>query len=324
MNCIYEHKDKLYINNNLYNNEKNIKALFNKTSVKKDYKIINYSSSDDEDFNLNNNITYSTILEDSYDEDFDNTNEYTSEYTTNGEYTTIVKYTTNGESTNRGGVLLEKSSKKSKIFNKIKYMKIMPSFINVVKGKILYNKKSKFTIEPIIPSDHKNVILGILIDLIKIDDNIENISLDKIEKYIKSYDVVPLLYNDSRNIVYKNKKTYFFSKPSKLAFITFKMPANYKYYIENIDLTPLSKLHEIDTNKLTENSLIAHFIYENYYFLHTHPQKLKIHNCYIINIDENYEFIELEKAKNMIPNGRKLSIDEIYTILKKCKNMLKF
>lgn len=300
MNYLYEHNNNLYISNPIYNLDKNVKNLFKKKP--KTYKPV-YVSSSSEDENDQYLGKYS--LEDSVDEDFvEYTNEYPEEI---------------------GGKKTSNKSKKktSKLFSKIKYLKIMPSYINVIKGRILYNNRSKFTIEPLIPSDYKNVILGILIDLYKIEETVEHITLDKIEKYIKSYDVVPLLYNDTSNIIYKNKKTHFFSKTSKLCFITFKMPANYKYYIENINLEPLSKLHDIDETKLTENSLIAHFIYENYYFLHTNPKKLKIDKCYIIDV-ETMDFKEIEKLKSIKPNERNLTIDEVYAIIKKGKNMLRF
>lgn len=298
MNCLYEHHNGLYISNTIYNKNENIDTLFKKK--KKSYKPLDISSSsssfeDDEYLN--------SLMDDSNDDSKGYCNEYPSDV--------------------GGATITKQQSKKSKIFSKIKYLKIMPSFINVIKGRILYNNRSRFTIEPLIPKDGKNVILGILIDLYKIDETVENITFDKIEKYIKGYDVVPLLYNDTRNIIYKNKKTYFFSKKSKLAFLTFKMPSTNKYYIENTDLSPLSKLYDIDENKLSVNSIIAHFIYENYYFLHTQPDKLKIDKCFIIDI-ENMEFKDIKNVKQIIPNDRKLSIDEIYIILKKGKQMLKF
>lgn len=295
MNCLYEHHNGLYISNSIYNKKDGLETFFKKK--KKTYKPLDISSSSSSSDN-----EYLNASDDSYDE----SNGYCNEY-----------------SSDKGGAKESKKSKKTKLFSKIQYLKIMPTFINVIKGRILYNNRSRFTIEPLVPKDNKNVILGILIDLYKIDENVENITLDKIEKYIKSYDVVPLLYNDARSIIYKNKKTYFFSKKSKLAFLTFKMPSVYKYYIENIDLSPLSKLYDIDENKLSINSIIAHFIYENYYFLHTQPDKLKIDNCFIVDI-ENMDFKDIKNVKHIVPNDRKLSIDEIYVILKKGKSMLKF
>lgn len=303
MNCLYEHRNDLYISNAIYNKNETIDMLFKKK--RKNYKPLEISSSSSSSsFEDDEYLNY--LIEDSNDDSV----EYCNEYNTD----------------NIGGSVVNKEyskkSKKIKTFTKINYLKIMPTFINVIKGKILYNNRSKFTIEPLIPKD-KNVILGILIDLYKIDENVENVTFDKIEDYIKKYDVVPLLYNDSRNIVYKNKKNYFFSKKSKLAFLTFKMPSAYKYYIENIDLSPLSKLYDIDENKLSVNSIIAHFIYENYYFLHTQPEKLKIDKCYVIDI-ETMDFKDIKNIKQLTTNDRKLSIDEIYTILQKGKLMLKF
>lgn len=321
MNCVYEHKNNLYVSNTLYNKDQTLELLFKKR--RKSYKPVYSSSSsstssssssfEDEEY-LNNDKTINNILADSVGDTGED--EYCYEYKN-----MIIGGNKDTE------LLLKKKSKtkitKTKPFSKIKYLKIMPTFINVLKGRILYNNKSKFTIEPLVPSDNKNVILGILIDLYKIDETVGNVTLDKINKYIKNYDVVPLLYNDGRNVVYKNKKTYFFSKNSKLAFITFKMPSTCKYYVENIDLAPLSKLHDIDENKLSVNSIVAHFIYDNYYFLHTRPENLKIDKCYLVDID-SMEFKEIEKIRTIMPNDRKLSIDEIYSILKKGKQFLKF
>lgn len=323
MSFVYEFKDKLYINENIYdiyNTEKNLKNLLKNNYKKKNkfYDFSSSSSSSEEDLlymgGTSDDIEYRrkrVIIDDLSSEE-----EYYAGYP--------------GETDNETTILIDakkKSSKKktSKPFKNIKYLKVMPTFINVIKGKILYKNKSKFTIEPIKPSDYKNVILGTVIDLSKISEDVKNVTMEKIHKFITKYSIVPLMYNDSRNILYKNKKTHFFTKKSKLAFITFKMPANYKYYCENVELTPLSKLHDIDEKMITSNSLIAHFIYENYYFLHNKPKELKMENCYIIDVHpNNFEFIEFNKIKEIIPNDRKLTLDEIHAILTKAKNMLKF
>lgn len=327
MTFVYEFKDKLYINENiydLYNTERNFKNLL-KNNYKKKNKFNDFSfsssSSSDED------LLYAGSTSDTNDIEYRRKRVIIDDISSDEEYYAGYPELEDNETINLIAAAKKKSSNKikSKPFKRIKYLKVMPTFINVIKGKILYKNKSKYTIEPIKPSDYKNVILGIVIDLSKISEDVKTINMDKIYKFITKYSIVPLMYNDSRNIIYRNKKTYFFTKKSKLAFLTFKMPANYNYYCENVDMTPLSKLHDIDESMISSNSLIAHFIYENYYFLHNKPKELKIENCYIINLKpEGFDFVDFNKTKEIIPNDRKISLDEIHAILTKAKNMLKF
>lgn len=326
MTFVYEFKDKLYINKNIYDfydTERNLKSLL-KNNYKKKTKFYDFSSSSS---SSEENLLYAGGSSESNDIEYRRKRVIIDDLSSDDEYYAGYPGELEDDETSHLIDAKKKSKKtsKSKPFMKIKYLKVMPTFINVVKGKILYKNKSKYTIEPIKPSDYKNVILGIVIDLSKISEDVKTVNMEKIHKFITKYSVVPLMYNDSRNIIYRNKKTHFFSKRSKLAFLTFKMPANYKYYCENVDMTPLSKLHDIDESMISSNSLIAHFIYENYYFLHNKPKELKIENCYIINLkSDGFDFVDFNKVKEIIPNDRKISLDEIHAILTKAKNMLKF
>lgn len=223
------------------------------------------------------------------------------------------------------------SNKPSTIQKKSLFLNTMPTFINVLKGRVLYNNSTKFSLEKILPQSN-NVVLGTIIDLFKVKKEIhkDDISKDDIIKYVERYDVVPLLFDfNSRNIIYKNKKNNFFSKDSKLIFITFDMVKKHNYYCESPTKTTYDTYQNIDKVLSEKDYIIGHYIYENYYFFVTNPKiNLKIKKGYYINIDNQndlFQEIDWKKPLQYNNNNRKINLVEMTEILNKAtKSLTKF
>lgn len=211
----------------------------------------------------------------------------------------------------------KKISKVSQKIEKKKFLKVVPSYINVVKGKLLYNEMTKFSLDMFTPQSTP-VIGGLIIDMYKVQQtlNKEEISLDDIHRFIEMHDVVPLLFNfDTRNIIYKNNKPSFFSLSSKLFLLTFEIKKNFQYFYENPTKENHHNFKDIKEIIDIKNYIVAHYIYETYFLFVTNPKThLKLKHIYEINFNNKIEFLEVkDKAKiiKYVPNNKKISLSEI-------------
>lgn len=234
-------------------------------------------------------------------------------------FTSIFDFTDIGDI---GGI-----GKNSKKLNTT-YFKILPTFINVVKGRIIYQGKTKLSLEKIQPTNKKGpIILGTLIELSKIKKNLEKETLTKkdIEKYIKEFDIVPLLYNTIDNkdkeIIFKNRKKTFFTKDAKLCLVTFELQEVTSFYAEVPTKEIKINFEDIDDIIKEKNYIVAHYIYDNFFFL-VPSHKLKMLNCYLINVDEEQNTVEIKETKDFVyePNNRKLYLTEIDNIIHKIRS----
>lgn len=213
----------------------------------------------------------------------------------------------------------EKEKEKKKTF------KIVPSFINVLKGKIIYNNSTRLSLEEIKPAK-KIILLGTILDLNKIknDLSIEKILEKDIVNYINKFDVIPLLFQfDQRNVIYKNKKEQFFNKDSKFIFIVFELLKESTFYREVPENKIYDTLTSIESIIKNKNYIVAHYIYENYYFLVNNiKNNLKIKNMYFINLNQENSEFTFQEIKNKdkdhleyIENKRKVTLIEMNNIL---------
>lgn len=221
-------------------------------------------------------------------------------------------------------------ARSSSKLSKSSFLKIMPSFINVVKGRILYQGKTKLALEKIQPSDKKSpVILGTIIDLYKVKKvlNKETITKKDITEFINTYDIVPLMYNTAGNkdkqIVYKNKKKSFFSKDSKLCCITFELNNVTSYYSEVPSKEVKINFENINDIIKDKNFIVSHYIYDNFFFL-VPVHKLKLNTCYLINLGAEHNMFDMKETKDFKyePNNRKIDLTEIDQIIYKTKSHL--
>lgn len=295
MSFIEEYKDNLYIkkNNILYNTEiynheilfTHPKDLFNLYKKKKSI-IIDSSSSSDDEFNY------------VYDD-----------------------YNYDGDNYCKGGKKESKKSYKSKVLVKRSKLTILPTFINILKGRIIYTNQTKLELEEIEPQDKKDVILGTILDLKNMKDSIKN--KNDLMKYIKTYNIIPLMFNfNHKNIIYKNKKKTFFNDSSNLIFVTFKINDKYKYYTEVINKSPYEKLKNVSSVLNEKNYIISHYIYENFYmFFNTKKHNFEIHNCFAI--DKNHTLVEQNLTSFQLINlSEKIFLDDFIEILNDCKKHL--
>lgn len=224
--------------------------------------------------------------------------------------------------------LLEFGGKKSSKIQQ--YLKIFPTFINIIKGRIIYQGKTKLSLEKIKPVDKKGpVVLGTVIELNKIKKNLnkENLTKKDIMDYIMGYDIIPLIFNLStekgKEIVYKNKKNTFLNKESKLCFITFTLSDVENFYIEVPTKDIKIQFENIDDIIKEKKYIVAHYIYDNFFFL-TPTHNLKINNFYMIDIGEEENKFEIKENKDFkyTPNNRKINLREFQNIISKAKNYL--
>lgn len=215
---------------------------------------------------------------------------------------------------NIGGV----SSKKTLVPSK-GFLRIMPSYINAVKGRIIFNDKTRHTLQEIKPNTD-NVVLGIVIDLnkIKITNNIDKITMKEIKKYIDSYDAIPLLYNsdEGREMVYRTHKSLFFSKNSKLCLVTFEVKPGFSFYTEVPTKESLSEFRSIGKIVKTKKRLVSHFIFNDYFFLMMSPENnLKIIKCELIDVQGSKIKFEPTTDFEYEANNRQLTVAEISKVI---------
>lgn len=292
MNFLQEYKDNFFIdkNNLFYNTNKTLthESLFehpkdslNKKKEKKSI-IIYSSSSEDDDFVYND-----------YEYDGD-----------------LI-----------GG---RKTSKKTSSKNKknIKQkLTVVPTFINIIKGKIIYTNQTKLSLEPIETKDNKNIILGTIIDLNVIKPEITD--KKQLLEYFKSYNVLPLIFNTgSKNIINKNKKKNFFSANSKLLFVSIKLKDDFNFYKEVIENSPYKEFKDVSEVVKEKNYIIAHYIYENFFmFINNKKHHYDIHECFVI--DKDYNLIKQNLSSFELENlNEKIFLDDFSELLDKCKKHL--
>lgn len=210
------------------------------------------------------------------------------------------------------------------------YLKIFPTFINIIKGRIIYQGKTKLSLEKIKPVNKKNpIILGTVIELSKIKKNLnkENLTKKDIMDYINNYDIVPLIFNLStekdKEIVYKNKKTTFLNKESKLCFITFTLLDVENFYIEVPTKDIKIQFENIDDIIKEKKYIVAHYIYDNFFFLAS-PHNLKMNNFYMIDMEEEENKFEIKESTDFKykSNNRKINLREFQNIISKTKKYL--
>lgn len=297
MSFIQEYKDNFFINKNnlFYDTSETLthESLFehpkdslNKKKKKEKKSIIVYSSSsDDDDFFYNDY---------EYDGDFIG-----------------------------GKKISQKNTKKTltvKGKNNKQKMTIVPTFINTIKGKIIYTNQTKLSLEPIETKD-KNIILGTIIDLNVLKPEIKN--KNQLLEYFKSYDVLPLIFNmENKNVINKNKKKNFFSPNSKLLFVTIKIKDNFDFYKEVIENTPYKEFNDISDLVKKKNYIIAHYIYENFFmFINNKKHNYEIRECFAINSD--YDLIKQNLSEfEPLTLKEKIFLDDFSEILDNCKKHL--
>lgn len=210
------------------------------------------------------------------------------------------------------------------------YLKIVPSFINVVKGRIIYQGKTKLSLEKIKPTNKKDpVLLGTLLELSKIKSVLEKDTLTKkdISTFMEKYDIAPLMYNSSDNkdkdIIFKNKKKMFFNRESKLCFVTFELKDINSYYVEVPSKEVKITFENIEDVVKDKNYIVSHYIYDNFFFL-VPTNKLKIHTCYMVNVGPEQNVFEIKEAKDFKyePNQRKINLTEVDSIVSKVRTYL--
>lgn len=206
------------------------------------------------------------------------------------------------------------------------FLSIMPSYINVIKGRILYNDKTKLVMEKIVP-ENTPVTVGIIIDLNKVKQVFDKPVSDKktIMEFLTHYDATPFFFNDERNIgnVYKTRKNTFFNSMSKLCFVTVELTKNLVFYRE----VPTSdvKIDFVSVDKVIKekNRLVAHHIYEDDFFIVSSPStNIKIKKCELINFDDDK--IDFVPTTDFVyeSNGRQLSIKEVCRAVDQAKSSL--
>lgn len=209
------------------------------------------------------------------------------------------------------------------------YLKIVPTFINIVKGRIIYQGKTKLGLEKITPEKKTPVVLGTILELSKVRKVLEKETLTKkdIMTYINNYDVLPLLFNTPSNknkdIVFKNKKKTFFNRDSKLCLVTFELTGITSYYAEVPAKEVKVNFENIKDIIKDKNFIVAHYIYDNFFFL-VPTHNVKISNCYLINIEPEQNIFDIKETKDFKyePNNRKINLSEIDSILSKARTYL--
>lgn len=190
-------------------------------------------------------------------------------------------------------------------------LKIMPTFINVLRGRILYNGKTKMKLKKIKPKNVSNVILGTIIDLAKVKNMLgtEKLTNDSIKKFIDMYDFLPLMYNDdeSSNVIKNNKKKSFFNTNSKLCLVTFNVSEKNEYYKEIPNEEVSVDFKDVKDVIKEKNFIVSHYIYERNFFL-VPTNKININSIQIIDIDENEKEM-FKPAKNFSYKENGKSID---------------
>lgn len=225
-----------------------------------------------------------------------------------------------------GGAAKKKETKKSELVMEKKKFSIMPSYINVIKGKIFYDQKSKLQLKKLKRVESSgDVILGTVIDYYKLHSVLEkkdddrNLTKNDVKNYVNKYDTIPLSFNfNTKDIVFRNRKENFFSKESRLIFITFKVKEkNMKYFYESQTETPLDNF--VDISKVTKDPfIVAHYIFDNYHMLVNDPLiNLTLYEIYDIDFDSSKPLVLLTSEKHtMKTNNRKITLHEFSNVLK--------
>ncbi|AKS26327.1 putative ssDNA/dsDNA binding protein [Diachasmimorpha longicaudata entomopoxvirus] len=189
------------------------------------------------------------------------------------------------------------------------FLKVLPTFLNVIKGRVFYNLKTKRELKAL-KNPPKDIILGTFIDATKIEEILgkEGLTKKDINDFCFQFDVMPLFFKQKDNIIYKNRKETFFRKETKLLFLTFKVKNNTHIYYEALDEPP-TELREIAD--LKPNFIVAHYLYDNYYFLVTQPQhKLTLDKIYTITPK-----LEIEPLKNeMSTLQKRINLSEMQNL----------
>lgn len=235
-------------------------------------------------------------------------------------------YYANKFSSEEWGMLFGGINSKVKSDKKKNFLSIMPSYINVIKGRILYNDKTKLVLEKISPKSTP-VTLGIIIDLNKVAQVFDKPVSDKknVMEFLTHYDAVPFFFNDDRNTgnVYKTRKNTFFNSMSKLCFVTVELTKSPTFYRE----VPSSdvKIDFVSVDKVVKEKsrLVAHHIYDDDFFIVTSPStNIKIKKCELINFDDDdIKFVPTTDFKYE-PNGRQLTIKEVSRAIDEAKSTL--
>lgn len=242
------------------------------------------------------------------------------------------------------GGAISKKKKSAKTVSKIqknsslKKLKIMPTFINVLREnrKGVFPSTTMLQLKKMMPNNNSEVIVGTIIDFIKImayfkDKNIEltdrELTEEQLKEYIFSFDVIPVLFDfEHTKTIYKNSKQNFFSNSSRLIFITFKIKKERKieYYFEDELSVVSDKAVDIDSVlDKSKNYLVAHIINHNHYLLVTNPSfNLRLHNCFEIDImskdNENtfiFKNIDFSKKNKIQQNNKILTLKDISKII---------
>ncbi|QKE44506.1 putative ssDNA/dsDNA binding protein VP8 [Yalta virus] len=223
-----------------------------------------------------------------------------------------------------------KKSTSKKVLSNNPYLKIVPSFINVVKGRIIYQGKTKLSLEKIKPTNKKDpILLGTILELSKVKSVLEKDSITKkdINMFIEKYDIIPLMYNSSDNkdkeIIFRNKKKSFFNPESKLCFVTFELKDVDSYYVEVPSKEVKIAFENIEDVIKDKKYIVSHYIYDNFFFL-VPTNKIKMHTCYMINIGPEQNVFEIKESKDLKfeTNKRKINLTEIDSIVAKIRTYL--
>lgn len=220
-------------------------------------------------------------------------------------------------------VVTEKESKN--------FLNVMPSFINVLKGRILYNNKTRLQLEPL-KTKSKSVVIGTILDLKKVRQGLNNLEAKLTKKdiidYVNSFDALAMMFNfDNKTIIYKNRKDTFFSPDSKLVFLTFKVKNETEYYYESTIANPYTEFMNIEDIIQKKNYIVAHFIYENHYMIITKPSNNLIPDkFYFVNIENKHVPNKLlEEFKDDLeynPNMNSIRLNDMLVIINECNKKL--
>lgn len=206
---------------------------------------------------------------------------------------------------------------------KTNFLKVLPTIINVIKGRLIYSLKSKL---PLIEIKNKNKLIkmGVIINI----SNVLNmktktkITKKEIMEYICSFQVVPLFFNDENKeeVFFNNKKKKFLGTTSELLFVVFKVKPELKLYICDIESKQYSKFisEEKIINENKNNFMVAHYIYDNFFMLNTDPKNtLTLLDIYRISEKKTLQKITEENIEPQFYKN-KMSLENINEIITIC------
>lgn len=209
--------------------------------------------------------------------------------------------------------------------NKDSRLKIMPSFINVLRGRILYNGKTKMSLSKIKPKNNSSVILGTIIDLAKVKDVLgaKTLTEESIKEFVDMYDYLPLMYDSDENnsLVKNNRKKFFFNNNSKLCLVRFNVTGKNEYYVEVPSEDVSVEFKDIKDVVKEKNYIVSHYIYERFFFL-VPTNKISINSIKFIDItDGKVTFTQPTKKFTYKENGEKIDLITLEQIISSSKTM---